>query len=154
MAAYITIQWCNSHLSRRPNHASRRNNGQAGVCIQCLSTARRSSEAVQFHDFSKAVEIPQSKTPLTVLCNDLQFKAVLATYYGKIAGTWQPYNGNLGHLTLYRSHACLTDSTDYAEIAHIGYAKYLEFLYRSNINIFYNNYMGNSQSTRGITSTE
>lgn len=70
--------------------------------IQCLSTARRSSEAMQFHDFSKAVEISQSKTVLTVLCNDLQFKAVLVTSHGIIAGAWQPHDGNFGHLAICR----------------------------------------------------
>lgn len=80
-----------------------------------------------------------------MICN---FKAVLVTYHGINAGTWQPHNGPFGRLM----RVLLTTQT--AEIARIGYAKYLGFLYCSDTYISYNNYTANSQSTRGITSIE
>lgn len=111
---------------------------------------------MQFHDFSKAVDISQSKTALTVLCNDLQFKAVLVTNHGIIAGAWQPHDGNFGHLAICR------DVSDWCAISYdtalsrpCGNSAYrickgpcvsLPF----NVYISYDNYIGNSQSTREL----
>lgn len=89
---------------------------------------------MQFHDFSKGVEILQSKTALTVFCNDWQYKAVLVTDHEIFAGAWQPRNNNLGHLAICR------DASQWYAMSHVY--------------ISYDNKIGDSNLREGISYTD